>query len=247
MEFSLAVMKNENQFILHKFSGTASDDHQTQIIDFQGIDQLSTNALLYHSSLQDSAVLSHLRSELKSAFPIRDTSEFELSDEQFDNLNYHDAKSIMLKITSHWCLRNNLNTLENIFPIASHLKSLYPNNRTEFFEELWEILRKNLGTTSLSLTYNDLAEGKNKLKQIIIEGNLKGAPRVATEIEEKIFLDYEKFVSSHFEVVEFDSARSELVGTLSINNSPVLIMAKTQIPSSLQKSLLRAICSGINA
>jgi hypothetical protein len=240
-------MKNENQFILHKFSGMENDEHETQIIDFQAIDQLKTNALLYPPLLQDSAVLSHLRQELKSAFPIRATDEFSLSAEQFENLNYHDGKMIMQKMTTHWCLKNNLHALENIFAITDHLKALYPNNRTEFFEELWEIFRKNLGATSLTLTYNDLAEGKNKLKQIIIEGNLKGAPRVATEIEEKIFLDYEKFVSPAFEVVEFDSARSELVATLSVKNSPVLIMAKTLMPTTLQKSLLRAIGAGINA
>jgi hypothetical protein len=47
--------------------------------------------------------------------------------------------------------------------------------------------------------------------------------------------------------VEFDSARSELVATLSVKNSPVLIMAKTLMPTTLQKSLLRAIGAGINA
>lgn len=249
MEFSLAYIKNADQIILKSFDydGTTS----SKILNIDEIKTHSIQGLIYDHEISQEDFLSQIEGELKF-YPIRSGAEFQLNHEKFEKLAVNDAKVIFDKLRENWILQNNITLVEEIFKTRSHLLSLYPNDRSSFFEELWFILKSNLGASDLKLFYNDLIKAKNeneknKLVKVKVLGTRYPEPTSLDEVDEKILKNYEKDFGNIFDITDYSKEKGQLVICASIKKSPVLIMANIYQLTRLQKSVLLSLFEGINS
>ena len=150
MEFTLLYTKNTQQAVIRNFK--AHETSTSKIIDLAETSQISLQGYIYSEDLKSEDFFSGLEQEIKF-YPIRSQIEFNLTLESFENLSYDDAKKVFDKMRENWILQNNISLIEEIFKVRNHLLGLWPNDRSGFFEELWFILKSNLGATNLKLIY----------------------------------------------------------------------------------------------
>lgn len=249
MNFSLGYIKNDNQFLLRQFGGEERD--RGKLMDLDELKEADLNGLIYNESFLTEENKPTLF-ELIRFFPLRKGEEFALSHEAFEDLDEDNAHKIYAKMSEPWVLANNLSLLEELFKVIRHMNRLYPNERTAFFEELWSILKNNLGATDLKIIYNDIEMAKketekNKLIRVKVEGKRNPNPVTGGEMEEKLMKHYENDFTQTFNVSEYDPHKGELVLTASINNSPVLVMARINQLTRLQKALLNSLFEGLQS
>ncbi|MCO4794202.1 MAG: hypothetical protein KC493_10835 [Bacteriovoracaceae bacterium] len=249
MNFSLGYIKNDNQFLLRQFGGKERD--RGKIMDLDELKEANLQGLIYNESFLTEETRPSLI-ELTRFFPLRKGEEFSLSHEAFEDLDDDNAQKIFSKMSEPWVLSNNLSLLEELFKVTTHLKNLYPNERTTFFEELWFILKSNLGASELKIVYNDIQLAKketekNKLVRGKVEGTRTPVPTPGGEAEDHLMKHYEKDFNQSFEVSEYDPHKGQLVLTASINNSPLLVMAKVNQLTRLQKALLSTLLEGLQS
>ena len=151
----------------------------------------------------------------------------------------------------NWILQNNISLLEEIFKVRNHLLGLWPNDRSGFFEELWFILKSNLGASNLVLYYNDIIKSKNENeKNKLIKVKVKGDryPDLATcdEMDEHVLKSYEKDFGNIFDITDYNKEKGHLVICATVKKSPILIMANVYQLSSLQKALISSLFEGLN-
>lgn len=253
MQLTLALIKSPQQMLLRHF-GPDSSDEKGKIVDIMDLEQLSFDALFIDDNAMEDLAghdqWENLQSMIKYS-PIRQTQELGINLESFEALNYSQARALWEKTSAPWALANNLKLLENLFQYLDHLNQFWPNQRSNFFEELWFVLKSNLGALELSLIYNDLKKAKNeneknKLIQVCISGERKPNPIEDNEVYNQLFKDYEKHFSDRLHIIEWNKEKGELVFTFSIYQGPVLAMAKTTHFGPFQKSLLTALIDGLN-
>jgi predicted DNA-binding ArsR family transcriptional regulator len=249
MHFSLAYTKNPDQVILKSFDGDGPTN--SKILTIEDMKSEVIQGLIYDSEIVEEDFLSQIESELKF-YPIRSNTDFQINKDSFENLKTDDAKKIFDKLRENWILQNNITLVEELFKTRSHLQSLYPNDRASFFEELWFILKSNLGANNLKLLYNDLIKAKNeneknKLVKVKIIGSRFPEPVSVDEMDEKILKNYEKDFGSFFEITDYNKEKGQLVICATIKKSPVLIMANVYQLTRLQKSVLISLFEGLNS
>lgn len=249
MDFSLAYTKNSEQVILKQFDldGTTN----SKILNLEDMKSEQVHGLIYDTSIVQEEFLSQIESEMKF-YPIRSNTEFQLNVATFENLSTNDAKKVFDKIRENWILQNNITLIEEIFKTRSHLLGLYPNDRSSFFEELWFILKSNLGATNLRLIYNDLIKAKNeneknKLVKVKIIGSRYPEPVNVDDMDEAVLKLYEKDFGNIFEITDYNKDKGQLVICATIKKSPVLIMANIYQLTRLQKSVLISLFEGLNS
>jgi hypothetical protein len=247
MNLSVAFVKNENQVLYRQFiEGTES----SQIFDMDELKQKPLHGLFVPSDLMDAAsVIERVESEAPYS-PVRPVQEDFLNEQAFEKLNHAQTHGLLEKTFSTWTLQNNLHLLENLFETLDHLKALWPNDRTAFFEEVWNLLKVNLGTTSMTLAYNHMRKAKkehekNQLIRVVIEGERSPNPTENKELGLALFKNYEGQFTESFEVKSYDATKGELVALGSINTSPFIIMAKVFTLTTLQKALLKSLFDGL--
>lgn len=184
------------------------------------------------------------------------------SAQQFGNSSWENIYSSYLSLNETWILKNNISLASEIFELTHHLKKLLHQDRMTFFEELWAILKKNLGAKSLKIIFNDLdknqkdenqkesssstSSSKDKLIQSCIQGQLRPTPIRGGEMEETLMDHYKRHFNENLELLEFSPELGRLVLTAVVNSGPVLIIAKAHIFNQLQKALLTSLFTGIN-
>lgn len=248
MNFTLGFIKNDKQVSLRSFG--LETETTAKLINIEELKDCEVQALFFNAqnlSEENRSLVVGLGGHL----PVRSKNEADLSFDEFEKLNIDNAKSLLMKTSEAWTIQNNLSTLTELFPLINHLKKLYPNDRTTFFEELWNNIRLNLGTSELTLVYNDLDKGEKesdrpKLIKACVKGTRTGTPSVGGELEEKLMAHYENDFGERFEVVEYKSDRGEMVATMTIGKSPVLMMAKTFQITKLQTALMTALIDGLS-
>lgn len=244
MNFSLAFIKNNQQFLLQSFN-TNVPESKAKHINLEDLSSQAVQAIFIPQEITESEEInSALEQEINKVaiFPIDNQT---LSADDFDTLTAEKALDLFKRTYTPWVLKNNLSLLETIVPTTDHLKALWPNDRTAFFEELWHVLRKVLGARTLKITYNHMQKAqkeheKNKLIRVIVEGDKKPQPVENKELGEALFKNYEGKFNDHFEVYEV-SEDNQVVCLASVNNSPIIIMAETYGITPIQKSLLIAL------
>ncbi len=245
MQFTLAYLKNNKQ-VLSRLFGVEKIE-KGQISDIEDLKNTDIQGLIYDESDISDENRAFLSEGIKF-YPIRKSEDLSISLEEFEHLK--DAQGLFLKMSHPWLLANNISLLEELFKVLTHLKSLWPNERTTFFEELWFVIKNNIGAKSLKLIYNDIQvnqkeHGKNKLIRSVINGTKTPMPTPATEAEVLLMTHYEEHFQSPFEISEYNPHKGELIITANINNSPILIMAKVYQLSRLQKALLNTLFDGL--
>lgn len=249
MEFQLAFIKNQQQIILKDFG---SDDalKRGKLVDIEELKNLNLQGLLLPEALlENPEFLGSLNTSLLKN-PIRTSEDLSLDLDSFETLSTEAATPYFKKIFESWILQNNLSLLEELTTVIKHLNALWPNDRTAFFEEFWSIIRRNLGTSELTIIYNDIEKAKkegekNKLIKVKIHGTSKPNPTEGKKLEDDLMKNYSKLFSPEFEVVEFNKEKGHLVGLCTIKKSPVILMANVYGLTRLQKSLIKALIDGL--
>lgn len=247
MNISIGLIKSEHQFDLITLDKNQSIGLQTKdVIELQ--EQNLDLLLVQDTGIEKNDLLTSIE-KIKQFCPIRFASDFKIQD--LKNLDNSNIQEIFSAAREQWVLQNNLKTVENLFNYLKHLDKFWPNDRANFFQELWFILKNNMGAQSLTLIYNDLKKGekeneKNKLIQIKIEGQKVPLPSDGGEIEQKMMADFENDFSHHFQIINYQKEKNELTATFTINQSPVLLFAKTHSFSALNRAVITALIEGIN-
>lgn len=248
MDFTLLFTKNHDQGVVKTFK--AGENASSKIVDLAEAKNFPIQGCIFSEELKSDDFMSALESEIKF-YPIRSNSEFGLNVDQFEKLSYDDAKKIFDRMRDNWILQNNISLIEEIFKVRNHLLGLWPNDRSGFFEELWFILRSNLGAANLKLIYNDMIKSKNeneknKLVKVKVQGERYPELTSCDEMDEAVLKSYEKEFGNIFEITDYNKEKGQLVICGSIKKSPVLIMANVFQLSRLQKALLTSLFEGLN-
>lgn len=252
MDLSLAFVKNESQVLYQTFGEEGHS--KPQIMDIEDLESKPLHNILLPKSLLENAESSQvLKDKLERTnkyAPIKTIGDNGLTADSFDQLQREEATQITQSTYMTWSLRNNLHLVENIMAQVKHLKELWPNDRTAFFEELWHILRSNLGATQLTLAYNHLKKAekegeKNQLIRVVIEGQSKPNPSENKELGEALFKNYEGKFSRAFEVYSYNQESGEAVILAKINESPVIVMARVFEMTALQRATFNALFEGL--
>ena len=241
-EFDLAFIKNNQQIVLRQFKGETIGD---RVITEEDLRHIPLQALLAHD-FQNLADLQGVIPDLGRHYPVRTQEETGLSLENFEQLGALDAQKVVRKINSQWETSANLNLLENLFPIITRLKGLWPNDRNTFFEELWYLLRANLGARTLIMLYNGISESNEKLVKIKVEGEVLPNSTAAAEVDLALWSHYEAEMGPNFSNINYQAGKGDWVSSASIMQSPVLIMAKIHQYNPLQKALLKSLFDGLS-
>ncbi len=248
MDFNLLYTKNMQQGIVRTFK--KNENPSSKVIDLGEAKTLPLQGFIFSEDLKNEDFLGGLEGELKF-YPIRSNSEFGLTPDTFEKLGYDEAKLVFDKMRENWILQNNVSLIEEIFKVRNHLLSLWPNDRSGFFEELWFILRSNLGATNLKLIYNDMIKAKNeneknKLVKVKVIGERFPELSSVTEADELVLKSYEKDFGNLFEITDYNKEKGQLVICANIKKSPVLIMANIYQLTRLQKAILNSLFEGLN-
>ena len=247
MQFSLAYLKNDKQVLIRQFGAEQPD--KGKILDFEDVKEQHIQGFIYNDSDISDENRALLNEQVKF-YPIRSGADLQMSLEQFEDLAPETAQKVFSRINDSWLLSNNIGLLEELFKVTTHLKSLWPNDRTTFFEELWFVIRSNIGASSLKIIYNDIQMSKkehekNKLVHGVVNGDKNPIPTPATDAEAPLMVHYKNNFQSNFEITEYDPHKGEIIVTATINTSPILVMAKINRLSRLQKALLGTLFEGL--
>jgi len=248
MDFTLLYTKNMQQAVIRTFK--QNENTNSKIVDLAEAKQYPINGYIFAEDQKNEDFLIGLENEIKF-YPIRSSSEFNLSLESFEKLNYDEARKIFDKMRENWIIQNNISLMEEIFKVRNHLLGLWPNDRSGFFEELWFILKSNLGASNLKLIYNDMVKSKNENeKNKLIKVKVRGEryPELAScdEMDEQVLKSYEKDFGNFFDITDYNKEKGQLVICSTIKKSPVLIMANVYQLTRLQKALLSSLFEGLN-
>lgn len=245
MAFALAYLKSDSQFLYREFGA----EQQAQILDISELKEKSIQALLFNKEATSDEFINFLSQETKF-YPVRAGADFQVDSNRFEVMSNEEASRIFSTLHNFWVMGNNIALIEELFKTIDVLQKLWPNDRTAFFEQLWFIIRNNIGAKSLKLVYNDiiLAKGeneKNKLIQAYIEGNRLPNPTQGGDFEAKLMGHYEKSFNQHFQISEYDKETGRLVLLARIKGSPVVIMAEVYQFTQLQKAILSSLFEGL--
>jgi hypothetical protein len=248
MDFTLLYTKNMQQAVVRSFKPDASPT--SKIIDLAEAKNMAINGYIFAEDLKSEDFLAGLESEIKF-YPIRSHTEFGLTLDGFEKLTYDDAKKVFDKMRENWILQNNISLIEEVFKVRNHLLGLWPNDRSGFFEELWFILKSNLGASNLKLIYNDMIKSKNeneknKLVKVKVQGDRYPELATCDEMDEHVLKSYEKDFGNIFDITDYNKEKGQLVICANIKKSPILIMANVYQLTRLQKSLLSSLFEGLN-
>lgn len=248
MEFTLLFTKNRDQGVVRTFK--PGETLPSKIVDLVEAKNFALHGYIFTEELKSDDFMAALESEIKF-YPIRSNNEFGLSVEQFEKLNYDEGKKIFDRMRDNWILQNNISLIEEVFKVRNHLLGLWPNDRSGFFEELWFLLKSNLGASNLKLIYNDLIKSKNeneknKLVKVKVQGDRYPEITSCDEMDEIVLKSYEKEFGNIFEITDYNKEKGQLVICGSIKKSPVLIMANVFQLTRLQKALLSSLFEGLN-
>lgn len=248
MDFTLLFTKNSQQAVVRTFKQNEPGD--SKVIDLASAQQFPINGYIFDDDQKSEDFMAGLENEIKF-YPIRSNSEFDLSVEKFEKLTYDEARKIFDKMRENWILQNNISLLEEIFKVRNHLLGLWPNDRSGFFEELWFLLKSNLGASNLKLIYNDMVKSKNeneknKLVKVKVQGERYPELASCNEMDEHVLKSYEKDFGNIFDITDYNKEKGQLVICGSIKKSPVLIMANLYQLTRLQKALLSSLFEGLN-
>lgn len=249
MDLNIGFIKSESQFSIFKVD-TNTQEIESNILDTIEISKSNLN-LLFYTNEEDIQGLAKVIEEENKFYPVLNSNSLGVSLDDFSQYNSKDAMDVFSKVSSRWLLNNNIQTIEQVYSLISYLRDLWKNDRNNFFEELWYLIKTNLGTTDLSVIFHDLIEEnpekneKAQLKYSTCKG--KKSPEIfdATDSESVVMENYKNDFQEEFQITEYNSEKGELVAALRIGLSPILIMAKTPQFNQLQQSILIAIFSGL--
>lgn len=186
--------------------------------------------------------------------PVVTDSSVNLPLETLESINAQELKDISSKVFKSWVLKNNLNLIEGLYNTTKHLDNLWLNDRNAFFEEIWFLLKTNIGASKIDIIFHDLKEpsdaqkekgAKNQLIYAIVKGEKNQQIFEAKEAQNNLMQEYKNEFNSAFQITEFSKEKQELVITSKLKLSPILILIRTAEFNSIQKSLFTGIFNSL--
>ncbi|MFG1499904.1 hypothetical protein ABMA70_06800 [Halobacteriovorax sp. XZX-3] len=247
MQRQIGFIKNQNQIIIRDLNSNT----KSKIADVAEVSEEKFDCIFYSPELLEEEVVHNFLKKESKYTPLHEGNNFFESSEQFEAESNDKLKQVFDKISSNWILQNNIVLLEELFEVVDHLKALWPNDRTAFFEELWHIFKINLGANNLKLIYNDIEDvsknsDKKALVHITIDGDKKPNPVKGKEFEAKLMKHFEEEFVNAFQIVEYSEEKGELTICGNILKSPFIIMANIGQITKLQESVLATLIKALS-
>ena len=245
---NVGVIDNANQFsIITLLDGEAVE----KVVSTEDLDKEHLHLLLYKKEVLEISDINELLSKTANHCPLKNLEELSLSKDEIKKQSFSDIYKVYESSVENWRLQNNIVLLESLFEYADHMKKLWPNDRTAFFEELWFILKKNLGASEIKVIYNDIKPAsknsdKKNLIQVTVEGKRNPNPKEGGEFEQSLMNQFADEFAIPYNVAEYDESKGQLVLTALINESPLIVMAEVPSFSRLQSSVLSALIQSIS-
>lgn len=254
MIISLGFVRSSSQ-VLIKDLDWRQNSLQSRLIDVTDLPDQNLQALFVDDNEHFSSLISVLEKE-KAFYPILEAKEENLNYSAFEDMPAQQFKDLYLKITNRWTLHQNFNSIENLYKITNHFRDLWKKDRITFFEEFWYWVKRNIGSTDLTILFNDIVQSEEKdennekkdrpkLTQSLLTGTKKGNFHTGGAKEKELMQNYLDKFHEVFEVTEFNSSLGQFVATAQIERSPMILMARTAQLNQLQRTLLASIFNGL--
>ena len=227
-----------------------SMDTEFKTIDLVELPDLGLSCLILNNEEAMNSIAADIE-KYQHLFPVVNAEDFNIKE---DIKEYASTEMVGLveNITSKWIMHNNLVSIEEIFPLKEHLANLFNSDRNTFFEELWYFLKRNLGTSELTIIFNDVLEPEDEKKgdrPKLIQSYIKGSKRPdfhqGGAKEEKVMEHFSTSCTEAFEISDFNDEKKQLTILANIKGIPIVIMAETMGINQLQESLFKAIFNGL--
>lgn len=245
MQVHIGFLKSPQQVLIKQLDWN-ENALERRTIDFNDIESEPLNALFIQdqTGLEETA---EILDKEKHLYPILESTEFDLSAENFESLEEEKVKAIFTTVTNRWTLHQNLTAIKEMVATAEHFRELWSKDRLTFFEELWYWLKRQLGSTSLSIVFNDVDESQEKAK--LIQSMLHGKKKAHFESNQEntalLTQEYQETYQEGLEITEYDPHKKRMVATLMIEGSPIIIMAQVDELNNLQRAILEGTFKGM--
>lgn len=251
MNYDFALLASDKRVKIKNYKNGSFEE---KILDLSELEDLSPLMCLCSNNIITDETKSFLKQQ-SQFFPIRTLEDLNLSENDFNQMSFEELSELANQVSSSWTLNNNLIFLQEFIRVLKHLRALWPNDRTTFFEELWFIMKHNLNAQDFKIIYNDLSIDKNKDKEdkkekqklirIQITGHKTPQPVPGDDLCDKFMDHYKDEFHQSLNVVEFIPQRHEFVLASNINKSPILLMGRALQLSQIQVSLFTALFDGL--
>lgn len=254
MIISLGFIRSNSQIVIRELNWN-QNSIESRIVDVTDLPDQNLQGLFIQDNEHYSSLVNLLEKE-KAFYPIIDARAENLTLSGFEELPPQQFKDHYSKILNRWTIHQNFSSLENIWQITTHFRNLWKKDRLSFFEELWYWLKRNLGSTDLTILFNDVAKTEEKdennekkerpkLVQTLLTGTKKANYHQGSAKEKELMQTYIDKFHEVFEVTEFNSVKGQFVATAQIERSPMIFMARTAQLNQLQRTLLAALFNGL--
>lgn len=254
MIISLGYIRSSSQLLVKELDWT-QNSLQSRLIDVTDLPDQNLQALFIDDNEHFSSLGNVLEKE-KAFYPILDAKDEDLSFGAFEEMPAQQFKDTYLKILNRWTLHQNFNSIEELWKITNHFRDLWKKDRLTFFEELWYWMKRNIGSTDLTILFNDVVQSEEKdennekkdrpkLTQSLLTGTKKANFHQGAAKEKELMQNYLDKFHDVFEVTEFNPSKGHFVATAQIERSPMILMARTAQLNQLQRTLLASLFNGL--
>lgn len=219
--------------------------------EINALDKDSLQMLFYTDSTSDEDI-KQLYQNFFKFFPLKNGKTIGLTAELFSQNSFAQNEKIISEVYEKWVTLNNLSTIEELVSITLYLKDLRMSDRQTFFDEFWFLLKNTLGTIELKFIFHDLAfqksdteNSKPKLTFNYMEGKNTPTFALGTDIEERIFNEFNPKNGDPLTFIEFDPQSKYNTIFIQIDGSPILVLSSQFHLNSLQKALLSGLVAGL--
>ncbi len=244
-DFSMGYFHSNEKGYLRRFN--AKDNTVEEVVlDMENLETPEISAAYISPEVSSQDLLASLEEENRLYPIIQD-----LDLEEFKTLGLDEALKRTRNMIESWSLRNNLDLVENFYPQMSELKGLIHKDWTKFMATFWDLLKRTLGSTQLTIIFSDLDEDKKENKKYkIVKKKAFGTRSVKfsdlEEVDKSIMENYGKFKVKDHWFPHIDLEKGEVVGLGNLANCKIVWMAKVYGMTPLQKSLLTGIFKALD-
>ena len=254
MIISLGFIRSSSQLLIKDLDWN-KNSIESRIIDVTDLPDQNLQGLFIQDNEHFSSLVGMLEKE-KAFYPIIDAQDENLTLSSFEEMPAQQLKDLYLKVLNRWTMHQNFNSIENLWKITNHFRDLWSKDRISFFEELWYWMKRNIGSTDLTIIFNDVISSEEKdennekkdrpkLTQALLSGTKKGNFQTGSAKEKELMQNYLDKFHDVFEVTEFNGPRAQFVATAQIERSPIIFMARTPQLNQLQRTLLASLFNGL--
>lgn len=254
MIISLGFVRSSSQLLVKELDWL-QNSLQTRLIDVTDLTDQNLQGLYIEDNEHFSSLM-HILEKEKAHYPILDAKDEGLTFSAFEGMPAQQFKDAYMRILNRWTLHQNLNSIENMWKITNHFRDLWKQDRLSFFEEFWYWMKRNLGSTDLTILFNDVIQTEEKdennekkerpkLTQSLLTGTKTGNFHQGGAKEKELMQTYLDKFHDVFEVTEFNPQKGHFVATAQVERSPMIFMARTAQLNQLQRTLLAGIFNGL--